>query len=123
MTFHCLGCGRPLIVNETGEAMAISCVFCGAMAPILVDEETHAVAPPISLLKVLALGATPEMHLEYYLGYSDHESSLRRGLEARLRHCGMTSQQDCGEEKCRQEYTEKLMEWRRNTRIAEVGEP
>ena len=73
---RCLSCGKALCQMEPGQAMAIA-GRCGAMPPVLFSD-TGSLAPPASLILRLASHDPP--HLEYYLGYSDHQSEAKDQL-------------------------------------------
>ena len=79
--------------------MAISC-GCGAMAPILVSEDRALTLPSSLVLGMADMGTEPP-HLEYYLGYSAHESEAKTQVEEVLRKLvGCTSQGDCERLEC-----------------------
>ena len=109
---NCVGCGRRLYdVQEDGPPtiMMISC-SCNAYAPITVSEDEKRTALPASLGK-RALEKLEPLHIEYYLGYSDHTSELKDTALAMLRRLGCTSQADCDEAKCEEEYSKNTSEW------------
>lgn len=113
MELSCVGCGSFVVDAEPGQAIAISC-RCGAAAPILANEAVGAFFLPFSLLQ--DLGTVHKVvtgHIEHYLGYSEHQSSLKSGTIQLLRRHGAISQEECNEERC-QEATQ---------RIKEIGEP
>lgn len=124
---YCLGCGGPVCRARPGDILAISC-RCGAYAPILFSDDHH-VAPPASLIAAALTGKT-NTHIEYYFGYSNHESPLKRGLAEELKRLGATSQAECPEPKCQKAYRRGQEEWakltehqERERRIAQIGEP
>ncbi|MDP2953777.1 MAG: hypothetical protein Q8O76_10735 [Chloroflexota bacterium] len=75
---------------------------CGASAPVLFSDDYH-FATPHSLIAAALAGKT-NTHIGFYLGYSDHESPLKRRLAEELRRLGATSQAECPEPKCREAY-------------------
>lgn len=93
---RCLGCGGNVCYMKPGQAMAIAC-RCGAGAPILYSD-TGSVAPPASLVFLSQAKVPP--HIEYYLGYSDHESEAKDVVIDLLVRQGATWQRDCPEEEC-----------------------
>lgn len=93
---RCLGCDGNVCYMKPGQAMAIAC-RCGAGAPILFSD-SGPVAPPASLILNLARRDPP--HIEYYLGYSDHESAAKDVAIDLLVSYGATWQRDCSEEGC-----------------------
>jgi hypothetical protein len=98
----CVGCGRHVIDVTPGQVLAISCT-CGAMAPILVNDDLRAASHlsfPASLVLAQRAGKPPA-HLEYYLGFSDHESELKALALALLQERGSISQAECEEEGCK----------------------
>lgn len=100
-TLYCVGCGRA--IAKTGKILAISCV-CGALAPILHTENGQWV-PPASFM--LATGVMLP-HLEYYLGFSTHQSSFKTDVTRMLRAMGSISYTECKDVKCRESYTRKI---------------
>ena len=141
----CVGCGRDVFQVESGKRtlLAISCI-CGAGAPILRGDD-GSFAPPYSLVSIvqrstdpsvpwrLKRGASPP-HLEYYLGYSDHESVVKTALSQYLCDLGSISQADCPEEGCQGDYQRGRERWQRREerdlaerereyRMLEIGEP
>lgn len=103
---YCVGCGRFVAWSEPGKILAIAC-SCGAMAPILVPEGADVLDlgwfTPFSLLKASHFGG-PIPHLEYYLGFSDHESALKTEVTRMLRALGSISYAECPDEKCRESF-------------------
>jgi hypothetical protein len=98
----CVGCGRHVIDMTPGQVLAISCI-CGAMAPILVNDDLRAadhLSFPASLVLAQRAGKPPA-HLEYYLGFSDHESEMKALALAMLQERGSISQSECDEEGCK----------------------
>jgi hypothetical protein len=80
------------------------------------------------VLAVNRIGFAAEApHLEYYLGYSDHESHLKSHLKASLEDLGSFTQSDCPREECRRDYARAVERQRRPLerlrRIREIGEP
>ena len=131
MQMYCIGCGAAVCQMEQGQTMAISCGTCGAGSPILLSEDRTFIAPPASLVFAMngpgfAYRKEPP-HLEYYLGYSAHESDLKSQVTRNLKALGATSQRDCPREDCRQAYTRALERQQgpleRQRRIQEIGEP
>jgi len=106
MKLYCLGCGNFVIESEAGQMLMISCspTRCGAGAPILVDERDWTKAPPDSLEKNRLGGP----HIEYYLGYSGHESEAKTIMIRILREKGSISQKECEEEGCQRAYKKAL---------------
>lgn len=97
----CIGCGEGVMEHRPGAIVAISC-RCGAYAPIL--SGGRELSLPASLIEALGVGKS-ELHLEYYLGYSDHTSSDKETISAALSVLlGITSQADCPESQCKQSY-------------------
>ncbi len=98
----CVGCGRHVIDVTPGQVLAISCI-CGAMAPILVNEDLRSadhLSFPASLVLAQRAGKPPA-HLEYYLGFSDHTSELKALALTLLQERGSISQAECDEEGCK----------------------
>ena len=124
MELSCIGCGSYVIEAHPGQTIAIAC-RCGASAPILVNEATGSMWPPLSLVKQMKeLKVTA--HIEYYLGYSDHESRLKIDTVEVLRRYGATLQEHCDEEWCRHAVVRGKERWEgleRERRIQEIGEP
>lgn len=98
-TLYCIGCGRIVAHVSPGQSLAIACV-CGASAPILHTKD-NTWAPPFSLVR--ATGATIP-HLEYYLGFSDHESQAKTAVIQMLRAFGSISYKECTEPECRANF-------------------
>jgi len=96
---YCVGCGRAVCTSKPGQVLAIACV-CGANAPILHTKDNHW-APPASL--VMATGAMLP-HLEYYLGFSEHQSPLKTEVTRMLRAMGAISYTECTETHCREAF-------------------
>jgi len=136
VTLHCVGCGEYVCQAEPGAVLAIACM-CGAGAPILEGEGIC--APPLALVRMVSRGrqASPP-HLEYFLGYSDHESEAKTAVLQVLRRLGAISQAECRGKRCKgayqrgreqwQQYREErqaldLQERERDYRIVEIGEP
>lgn len=125
MQLSCIGCGSYVIDAQPGKTIAISC-RCGASAPILVNEGGMSLWPPFSLVKQLTSTGKVTAHIEYYLGYSDHESSLKHATVEMLRRRGATLQEECDEDRCRQAVVRGKERWERlerERRIQEIGEP
>ena len=99
MHMHCVGCGAQLVKLEKGAMVAIACGFCGALAPVLITEGRKQFAFPASFYSLsMVPGANPgdgTPHIEYYLGYSDHQSDEKDRLVAILETAGLVSQRDC----------------------------
>lgn len=129
MRMCCIGCGAAVCDMERGQTMAISCGTCGAGSPVLVSEDRTFIAPPASLVLALNGPASGKElpHLEYYLGYSDHESDLKAQIKANLEALGSSTQKDCPREECRRAYSRALKRQHepleRLRRIQEIGEP
>ncbi len=113
MMMHCIGCDRAVINMEQGGTVAIACT-CGAGAPILYDPDGEGgLAPPASLVRLLmltseSLAAPP--HLEYYLGYSDYTSPLKEAAIKALRAHGSTSQSECLNPQCQEQFRHQVAE-------------
>ncbi len=105
---YCVGCGVAVISSRPGQVLAMSC-RCGANAPILHSEAHTSWAPPASF--VLATGVKPPPHLEYYLGFSDHESPLKTEVTRQLRAMGSVSFTECPEERCPRAFERGKSEW------------
>jgi len=131
----CVGCGEPVCEAEPGDILAIAC-HCGAPAPILQGGGTF--SPPLSLVRIVREARRKLPHLEYFLGYSDHESVVKTALIEELRERGAISQAECPEEECQKDYQRGRERWQRrrqeeeereleeqerNYRILEIGEP
>jgi len=112
-TLYCVGCGQPVCHSEPGQVLAIAC-SCGALAPILHKKGTGILdtsgdlfeggwATPFSLLKASRVGG-PMPHLEYYLGFSDHESALKTEITRMLRALGAISYKECPDATCREAF-------------------
>ncbi len=116
MTEHvqlfCVGCGSHVTTVEAGKCsvLAIAC-WCGANAPILHGGDTF--MPPASLVRASQDWSTPTVpHLEYWLGYSDHESRERTAVTLELREIGSISQAECtADEKCKGAYDRGVARW------------
>lgn len=123
---YCLGCGGPVCrANWQGRTLSISC-RCGAGAPLLYNLTARITAMPTSLGLALVKGRTPP-HLEYHLGYSDHDSPEKRDAMELLLIRGYTSQATCSRRKCREAFRRGKAQWaehqERAQRIAQIGEP
>ena len=106
---YCVGCGCAVAASKPGQVLAISCV-CGANAPILHTKEGKW-APPCSL--VLSTGIVLP-HLEYYLGFSNHESPIKTEVIRMLRAMGSISYTECPEVHCREAFErskQNYQEW------------
>lgn len=114
MQMSCLGCDQVVCNMEPGELMAIAC-SCGAAAPIL-RSHTGQWAAPASL--ALMRGNEPP-HLEYYLGYSDHESEGKSVYIDLLLGMGATWQVDCPEEECQRDIERHRDREERRNRVTE----
>lgn len=99
MTLYCVGCGRAITKSKPGQLLVISC-GCGASAPILHSEDGRW-APPLSLVR--ATGITLP-HIEYYLGFSDHQSPLKTKVTQMLRALGSISYKECSDADCREAF-------------------
>ncbi len=109
MNLHCVGCGNIVFSNyERGTTLAISCA-CGAYSPILFDPETNkTVSYSYSLMRDIR-NKSSVSHFENYLGYHFfHTSDLKSYWLRFVKEIGMTSQQDCDEEKCLRIYERKV---------------
>jgi len=110
---HCIGCGNAVAKDVPGQTLAISC-SCGAGSPLLEADGQTLASIPASLMKLsyeYVEGIKSEQdlakeapHLEYYLGYSDHDSPAKTNAVAFLKVLGCTAQQDCPELRCRADY-------------------
>lgn len=110
MTLYCVGCGRAVATVRPGQALAISCA-CGAIAPILHTEDGQW-APPYSLVKATGIMSP---HLEYYLGFSDHQSNTKTEVTRMLRALGSISYTECTDTQCRESFERSkrnYQEWR-----------
>jgi len=91
--FYCVGCGRLVAKIKPGQMLAVSCPCC-AFAPILHTKGSHPLddgwATPTSLLRVSQRGGTIPP-LEYYLGFSKHESEIKTQVTRMLRSLGSVS--------------------------------
>lgn len=93
---YCVGCGQPVAKLIPGQTLAIACA-CGANAPILHTLDGRW-APPASLVR--ATGAMIP-HIEYYLGFSDHQSIIKTEVTRMLRAFGSISYTECSDPNCR----------------------
>ncbi|KKL20360.1 hypothetical protein LCGC14_2456260, partial [marine sediment metagenome] len=109
MTLYCLGCGQPVAQIHPGQTLAIAC-RCGANAPIL-HAKDGSWATPFSLIQ--ATGVKPPPHLEYYLGFSEHQSTLKTEVIRMLRALGSISYTECSDESCRQAFERSKAQWER----------
>ena len=100
-TLICVGCDRVIIHNYHGQALAIAC-SCGAMAPLLYCCTERPAAVPASL--ALATGNKPPPHIQYYLGFSAHESALKTQVTQQLRALGSVTFEECTDAKCNASY-------------------
>lgn len=98
-TLYCVGCGRAVATSKPGQVLAIACV-CGANAPILHTKD-HQCAPPLSLVQATGI-VMP--HLEYYLGFSEHQSPLKIEVTRMLRALGSISYTECTNSRCRESF-------------------
>lgn len=118
---YCIGCGRPLARMKKGQTLAISC-SCGALSPILVSQKNNNVfdqifAFPASIQESLGNGTIS--HLEYYLGFSDHESKAKTWIRQLLRSMGSISYTECFDADCRRIYDhqkEQYENWKKDAR-------
>jgi hypothetical protein len=121
-TLYCVGCGRALVKSEGNKVLAISC-SCGALAPILHAGEATPVdlvgkSPaekvlfywllkgwclPVSLVAA-SRGNGPMPHLEYYLGFSEHQTSIKAEMVNLLRELGAVSFTECSDANCRESF-------------------
>ncbi len=108
-TLYCVGCGEPVAQVHPGQALAIAC-RCGANAPILYAKD-GSWATPFSLIQ--ATGVKPPPHLEYYLGFSEHQSTLKTEVTRMLRALGSISCTECSGESCRQAFERSKAQWER----------
>lgn len=110
---YCVGCGRAVAKSEPNRTLARACA-CGANAPILHTEAATVLglintslssgwATPASLLRGSKIGG-PIPHLEYYLGFSDHESDLKTEVTRMLRALGAISYTECSDATCREAF-------------------
>ena len=97
ITLYCVGCGQVVTRTRPGRVLAIAC-RCGANGPILHTED-GGVFSPFSLM--VATGNRPVPHLEYYLGFSDHQSDLKTEITRQLRALGAISYTECSDARCR----------------------
>ena len=107
----CVGCGSAVCRSYPGQLLAISC-RCGAYAPILRGPWGFS-APASLVLRRPTKGVMPEKlpHLEYYLGYSDHESKEKAQAIRELRGVGAISQAECPEQECQEAYQRGRQRW------------
>jgi len=105
---RCLGCGNHVCNMERGQVMAIA---CGAGAPVLVSD-IGSVAPPASLGRLGYQEKEPP-HIEYYLGYSDHESEVKDHFIDLLVSYSATWQRDCPKDECQREIERHKVRERR----------
>jgi len=106
---YCVGCGRVVASVKPGQVLAIACV-CGANAPIMHTKDGRW-APPFSLVR--ATGAMIP-HLEYYVGFSNHESLLKTEVIRMLRAFGSISYEECPDSQCRESFErarQRYEEW------------
>jgi len=87
------------------------------MAPILVGPNDELKAPPASLLLTIPKRNPEQPHIQYYLGYSDHESEGKTAMIAFLRDAGCTPQAECSHPECQRAAARGKSEWeeRRST--------
>lgn len=122
----CVGCGHQVChAPPPGGTLAISCA-CGAGSPIMHMESGEIWGLPASLVGFLG-GLPPGQeppHLEFYLGYSGHQSDLREKLEGELKATGCTSQQECQQPRCKVAYWNgvKRLRDRRDRKLADAME-
>ena len=107
MTLYCVGCGQPVAQVHPGQTLAIAC-RCGANAPIMYAKD-GSWATPFSLIQ--ATGVKPPPHLEYYLGFSEHQSTLKTEVIRMLRALGSISYTECSDESCRQAFERSKEQW------------
>lgn len=93
---YCVGCGQPVARSIPGQTLAIACA-CGALAPILHTKDGKW-APPFSLATATGVMIP---HLEYYLGFSDHESPIKTEVTRMLKAFGSISYTECSDPECR----------------------
>ena len=123
---YCVGCGQAVChAPREGGTLAIACA-CGADSPVLHMENGAIWGLPASLVRLqggLLPGQEPP-HLEFYLGYSAHQSELREKLEGELKATGCTSQQECQQPRCRVAYWNgvKRLRDRRDRKLADAME-
>ncbi len=109
MNLHCVGCGNLVFSNYTrGMTLAISCT-CGAYSPITFNPKTNEIISYSYGLAMAIANMSSESHFENYLGYNfSHISDIKSYWMKFLKELGMTSQQDCEEEICLQQYERKV---------------
>lgn len=122
---YCVGCGAGIAAAVPGQTLAIACA-CGALAPILFDGDQQTVALPFSVVKGFQASIEqdhePDIgHLEYYLGYSYHQSTLKDQITKDLKAAGAYSQMECRLDKCRVQYWMEIQKQRyiRDNRLAD----
>lgn len=113
MNLYCLGCG--VVADFHGGLLAISCAGCEAYSPFLVDNNGMVIGFPSSF-GIRQLGGP---HIEYYLGYSDHESEAKTAMIRVMREKGLSSQAECSEARCQQQYERKRAEKGRRAALSE----
>lgn len=100
MSFKCLGCDRYIGWDGTG-AFSYTC-RCGAT--IFYNDETGAMAFPLSMLRNMSEG-TPLPHLNDLVGEANHISplTLKESVIKELRSKGFIWMEEC--EQCRKDGT------------------
>jgi len=96
---YCVGCGCAVASSKPGQVLAIACI-CGANAPILHTKDGQW-APPFSLVRATGIMMP---HLEYYLGFSDHQSPTKTEVTRMLRALGSISYTECTDTRCRESF-------------------
>lgn len=97
---YCVGCGRAVCEFKPGRHLAISCT-CGASAPILYTKDGKQWLPPSSLVRATGVRLS---HLEYYLGFSYHQSEVKTIVTRMLRALNSFSYTECPDERCRESF-------------------
>ena len=119
----CVGCGVPLLMVDHNSVIAISCWSCGASAPVLITEDLKEFALPASFKQLpLVPKASPgdgSPHIEYYLGYSDHQNDAKDRVREVLEAAGLVSQRECSTDPgCPSAFQKGVERWKANSEIS-----
>lgn len=95
---ECIGCGRVVWRGVPSKELALSCA-CGALAPVISWSDGSTSWP--SSISYIHLRGGKIPHLEYYLGFTDHQSPEKVYAIVLLASLGSTSYRQCKDNGCR----------------------
>jgi len=86
----CLGCGRSISWDGKGTL----CFTCPCGATMFIDDKTDKIALPVSFIMSLQRKKNI-LHIDYYLGISDHQSPQKQAVYEQLKRKGAVWSWEC----------------------------